>query len=392
MLRATRAAGLAALGGAFAPPAAARRVGDTAEGAADRPSVQGLLERFRALCQATARANVVDGRPIPSAAYPFATWVRDSYWTLAALGDLDLQRRTWGRFAEAQDAATGRVPTALLHSNEVHYARDDESTALFVLQALALKRAGLQVPRLPLTRAAAYLQSQTDRDTGRVRSGPGAATWWLDTFILEQPDTVAYTQGVAAVAFRALAELSVPFPLEYLFRAELAYAGLYRADLGAMTLSAKTSLLDVSCLVGEHLSMRLFQRPLLSDTAVANTLRAFRQVRFPDQAFLGFPVLSARDGSYLPESAFQAAADNWPGYYQNGGSWLLYDALALDAGRRHDVPWAEHRLVQRIQAELRQSETLHEYIATSPVAGQLGTVPFTWRTGYAWNSYVGTLI
>ena len=38
------------------------------------------------------------------------------------------------------------------------------------------------------------------------------------------------------------------------------------------------------------------------------------------------------------------------------------------------------------------AETLNEYIATSNSAGQLGTVPFTWRKDYAWNSYVRLLV
>jgi hypothetical protein len=124
----------------------------------------------------------------------------------------------------------------------------------------------------------------------------------------------------------------------------------------------------------------------------AGTLGTFRRVYFDDGDFLGFPVATQLDGSYLPEEWFSPAPDNWPGYYHNGGSWLLYDALALDVGRRHAVPEAEELLRARILAETRRSETLHEYIATDPALGDLGHVPVPWRTGYAWNSYVATLL
>lgn len=350
------------------------------------------LKRFRALCISTAQANVLDGRPIPSRAYAHGTWMRDAYWTLAALRDVELQRRTWLRFAERLNPRTGQVPSALLNSGEVHYAAEDESTIFFLLMALDLQRAGVQLPREPLNGAARYAASRVEPATGRVLAGPGPFTWWLDTLILAERDVVAYTQGVWAVGLRALVELRLPFPLDLLFRAEEAYARLDTPSVGAMTLSEKTTLLDVSALVGEHLSLRLFHRPLLSDDAVTRTIAAFREVTFADGTFLGFPVCSSADGGYLPEKWFHPAPDNWPGYYHNGGSWLLYDALALDVARAHGVERAEEILLARVFAETRRAETLNEYIATTDVNGYLGTVPFVWRSGYAWNSYVGALV
>lgn len=371
------AAGLALAPLAPAVPAAA--VGDPA------------LDAFRTLCLQTARSNVVNGRPIPSGAYPQGTWVRDSYWTLAALGDHDLQHRTWRRFAAVQNRVTGRAPSAVLNDDRLYYSNDDESTALFVLMALDLTRAGVAVDGAPIESAARYLLSRLDTQ-GAVRSGPGPSTWWLDTLILGQADTVAYTQGVTAAALRALNELGVNVPSSAVDRAEAAYSALYRPDLQTMTLSAGTTLLDVSCLAGEHLSLRLFGHRMLPDEAVVNTLAAFPRVSYPDDAFLGFPVATNLDGSYMPMSWFSPAPDDWPGYYHNGGSWLLYDALALDVGRRHGVSGSDELLRERILSETRQAPTLHEYIATSPDRGQLGDVPFTWRTGYAWNSYVATLL
>lgn len=350
-----------------------------------------VMSAFRTLCLQVARSNVVNGRPIPSQAYPQGTWVRDAYWTMAALGDRDLQRRTWHRFAAVQDKVTGRAPSAVLNDDRLYYANDDESTALFVLLALDLTRAGVAVEGAPLEGAARYLLSRLDAH-GAVRSGPGPGSWWLDTLILGTPDTVSYTQGVTAVALRALTELGVRLPSGVAEQAETAYAALYQPDLQTMTLSAGTTLLDVSCLAGEHLSLHLFGRKLLSDEAVANTLSAFRRVDYPDDAFLGFPIATNLDGTYMPMEWFSPAPDDWPGYYHNGGSWLLYDALALDAGRRHGVSGADDLLRARIQSETRSAPTLHEYLATTEDRGQLGDVPFTWRTGYAWNSYVATLI
>lgn len=352
--------------------------------------VDPLRDSFSTLALQTARANILDRKLFPSRAYSQGTWLRDAYWTLPVLEDARLKQYTWERFANRQDPTTGQVPPALLHSEDVYYWADDESTALFLLLALELKRANVPVWPWPLEPAARYLVARVDAD-GYVRSGPGPFAWWLDTLALGQRDAVSYNQGVVAVALRAAAEMGLSLPPGLVGRAEAAYAALYRPDLGAMALSAGTTLLDVSCLVGEHLSIRYFQRSLLTREVVQATLGAFRQVRFPDGAFLGFPVAAQRDGSYMPEDWFYPAPDNWPGYYHNGGSWLLYDAIALEVGRTHGVPAAAGLLRERVAAETRRDATLHEYIATSDARGDLGTTPFSWRTGYSWNSYVATL-
>ena len=348
------------------------------------------VDAFRDLCLRTARANILDRKLFPSRAYDFGTWMRDAYWTLPILADDALKQYTWERFANGQDRDTGQVPSALIHSEEVLYSADDESTAFFVLLALEIKRAGLPIWEAPIQLAAKYLVNRLDPD-GHYRSGPGPFAYWLDTLQLATRQTVAYNQGVIAVALRALQELGQPLPPGLLERVEATYAGLYRADLRLLPLASDTALLDVSCLVGEHLSLRYFRRPLLADEMVASTLAWFPRVRYPDRSFLGFPVAAQLDGTYMPEEWLYTAPDNWPGYYQNGGSWMLYDALALDAARQHGVPEADELLRARIVSETRVVPALNEYIATTNARGQLGAVPFPWRSNYSWNSYVGTL-
>ena len=53
---------------------------------------------------------------------------------------------------------------------------------------------------------------------------------------------------------------------------------------------------------------------------------------------------------------------NTPGNYQNGASWLLYDALALYAGIRHGLAGSPGLLLDRLASETRRSPSLHEYI------------------------------
>lgn len=76
-----------------------------------------------------------------------------------------------------------------------------------------------------------------------------------------------------------------------------------------------------------------------------------------------------------------------PGDYQNGASWLLYDALALAAGFLQGVPNALARLNERLRAEFRTGAVFHEFLNTAPGSldylGEPG-----WRDGFAWDSFI----
>lgn len=350
------------------------------------------LERFRQLCLETARANLrPDGWLIPSAAYPDECYLRDAYWTLRALRDPELARRIFERFAAAQDP-DGRLPTSLrLADGGASHIRDDESTALFLLLGLDLVRSGWSGDRGPLARATRFLLDRLDED-GTYQTGPGAGSWWLDTLVLAARDTVTYNQGIVAVALRAARELGLEAPERQVAAAERAYRELYRADLGTLPLSARTTLRDVSSLVGDYLAWSYFGQPLLAAEQVRSTLAGFARATFPDGDFLGFRVATQLDGSFMPPSWFAPAPDNFPGHYHNGGSWLLYDALALGSALRHGVAEAAELLAARLRAEVRADWSLHEYLATDPDQPDFGSVPFPWRRDYAWNAYAGRII
>lgn len=350
------------------------------------------LERFKQLCLETARANLRPGGwLIPSSAYAEECYLRDAYWTLRALRDPELLQRTFERFAAAQ-AADGRLPTSLrLADGGAAHVRDDESTALFLLLGVDLVRSGWGGDRGPLARAARFLLERLGED-GTYQTGPGPGSWWLDTLVLANRDTVAYNQGVVAVALRAARELGLAPAEQRVDAAARAYRALYRDDLGTLPLSAQTTLRDVSSLVGDYLSWSYFGQPLLASEQVRSTLAGFARATFPDGEFLGFRVVTQLDGSFLPTSWFAPAPDNFPGHYHNGGSWLLYDALALGSALRHGVAEAAELLAARLRAEVRTDWSLHEYLATDPDQPDFGGVPFPWRRDYAWNAYVGRVI
>ncbi|MCC6419286.1 MAG: hypothetical protein IT429_13710 [Gemmataceae bacterium] len=348
-----------------------------------------LFPRFRQLCQATAHACVQpDNWVIPSQAYADECYLRDAYWILGSLQNLDLAALTLRRFA-ARQGPDGRVPTSLFLTGAVSRVRDDETTALFLLLALDLQRAGREVDRGAVERAAGFLVARLQ--DGQYATGPGPESWWLDTLSLARRDVVAYNQGVVAVALRAAQELGASVPVRTADAAERAYRQLGGTS-GRLPLSAGTTLVDVSCLVGEHLSLRYFGRPLLSDERVRATLDSFHSEAEQTGQFLGFRVASQADGSFMPLEWFAPAPDNFPGHYHNGGSWLLYDAIALDVAARHAVSGSRPLLEQRCRAEVRRDWSLHEYLALDPAAPDFGKTPYDWRRQYGWNAYVSRLI
>jgi hypothetical protein len=148
-------------------------------------------------------------------------------------------------------------------------------------------------------------------------------------------------------------------------------------------------LRDVSALVGEALSLHYFDRPILEAWQVAATLEAQPRARYPDGAFLGFKNLTLADGRPLPMAWLSDWPANTPGNYQNGASWLLFDALALYAGVRHGVAGARELLLARLASETRRRPQLHEHLSTSPDDPGASDPK---RDGYGWNGFVANLL
>ena len=94
------------------------------------------------------------------------------------------------------------------------------------------------------------------------------------------------------------------------------------------------------------------------------------------------------------------------GDYLNGGSWLLYDFLALYAGARHDIPSMRDtyvdRLVRRMTSELRAgvgstpANKSEEFLCTAPgffddPCQPTGSAEPA-RSDFGWNTFVVRLL
>lgn len=350
------------------------------------------LAAFAELCRATAAGLArADGWVMPSGWYPML-FTRDAYWITAAHRDSAVHNAVLDRL-RPQQHPDGQAPTALYIDGYDPPGRDntDECTLLFVLMSFDAARLGGPVDKPSLARALGYLRGRAPG--GRYVSQPGPVVYWLDTLALagEEP-SVAYVQGLHAVALRALKTLGMAGAEPA--AAEEAYRATYDPELAQLRCYADRArrfgqLRDISALAGEALSWYYFDRPLLDRAVVRSTLEAQPKAFYGDGAFLGFKNLTMADGSALPISWLNDWPANTPGNYQNGASWLLYDALAIYAGLRHGLPGAAGLFLDRIASETRRSPTLHEYLSTAP-EDPGATDPK--RDGYGWNAFVGRLV
>jgi len=311
----------------------------------------------------------------PSPAYS-GVWLRDSFWTLAGLGDITLSNRALGHFAAAR-LPSGQAPTQFTAFPRNPLYRSDESTLLFLIWAAWQVDAGGPHPkRTALQAALTYILQQSSH--GLYRSPRGPYTSWLDSFRLPADDTLAYNQGLYAVALQCARQLGLKVKNQDVRAAVAGYRSLVDRK-GYLRFSANLDYHDAGALTGEFLSLWLLHRPILSDQAVRQTLAGLPSFQG------GFRVLTDGRGRYLPRGSFTPTLQ--PGDYQNGGSWLLYDYLSLAAGVLHHVPGMSARMEERLRAEFRAGAVFHEYLETDPHNPFFSGEP-PWRDRFSWDSFV----
>jgi hypothetical protein len=316
----------------------------------------------------------------PSPAYANA-YLRDSFWTAQALGNRSFALRVLNAFA-TRERADGDPPTMFVNASPPHGPRyyDDESAALLLIWAWRNDALyGLTPPRATLRHALGYL---LHRARGGYFIAPaGRYHGWWDAYPLPRPGALSYSQGLYAVALRAAQHLGLRVPPHALAAAEQAYRALYNRQLGYLCLSSSLCASDASALTGEFLSLWLFGHAMLSTAVVRSTLRhlvpfgaGFRVVALPRSG--------TRAAGYLAGSPRMGA----PGDYQNGASWLLYDALSIGAAGLHGEPYALARLQSRLALEFRHGVVLHEYLRTNPRLRYFGAEP-PYRDGFSWDAF-----
>lgn len=312
----------------------------------------------------------------PSRAYA-GLWLRDSFWTFLAVGDAKLAGRALRHFG-AHQRADGQVPTQFANFLRQPLYRDDESTLLYLIWAEWQSQHRAWRPTgQSLERALTYVRQHVRN--GSFVSHAGSYADWFDGYLLPSPDTLSYTQGLYVDGMLAAQALGLDVPKTEVTSAVAAYRALADTQGGYLRFSRLHDYHDISGLTGEFLAEWLFRRPLLSDVMVAATLGT--QPPYGS----GFRVVANADGTYLSPHLF--VTHEFPGDYQNGGSWLLYDYLALATGCMHHVPGTGQALAARLILEFQHGAVLHEYLNTNPSSPLTGKEP-AYRDNFSWDTFI----
>jgi len=333
---------------------------------------------------------------------------RDSFWTLSGYWKGDYLQTYVDIFSRnAQNPAwkpplNGEIPTFVRKNVPAPQdgRRFDESTMFWVIGA---KLAGKTAATEPyLDKAHEFLKTLvTPQGLAMVSHG------WIDAWEpVSTPVVSANNQGLYAVTLRALRDMGVAVTADEIRAADDAYHSLYQGDYVHAYLGSNA--VDTSSLMGEALALYLWDESILGEAAVKGTVAKFAETFYADGDFLGFKCLSNPDGSYLPESQFWAIAERDPGNYQNGGTWLLYEALAMYAAGRHGVSVDDHyvdRFIGRLKSEVKYEYSSKEFICTGGHCGgcttegcycpdgKCGAGAFNkGRSGYGWNLFVKRLL
>lgn len=352
---------------------------------------------------------------VPSYFYGGGTWMRDSTWALGAINNVDHFARQTSTFAAAGDPVSGRIPTLILNDTGPWFGAggqgnpvpDDDSNLMFAIAARLGWQTAASQPYL--NKVYDWIRAHADGNGRYAATSFG----WEDSFYplgVSGPESVTVSsnmQGLYAVALRALRDLGVSVPPAEIDKANAQYAGL--TINGRMRAFEGSDIVDVASLMGEALSLFIWNQPILSDAVVRETIASFAEVYDASGQFVGYKVLSAADGSFLPPGMFpveNGGAGTLPGYYLNGGSWMLYEALALYAGARHNVPAMRatyiDRLVRRMAAELRAGDGTtpanksNEFLCTvagnaGDPCGPIGSAE-PQRADFGWNTFVIRLL
>ena len=399
--------GAAASGAASIADSAAGQAGDAQQGGdtADR-----LLaaQDFGLIMGATAywlrEAPGGSGTAVaPSTHYSPGTYMRDSFWGTLALADTPL-------FASTEQpiftAFTNSIPTSGPQAGHVPVTiggpeYPDESGLLYLIRMYD----DAVVHDLPVANTSvagqvlAYIQANQVSNGAFLTAAPtdqGGFTispdTWLDGYLYPAGAISAYDQGLYVVALEAAQKLGLTVSNSQISQAESVYQSLYDPQLGYVRWLSTTTYKGPDVLTGDALSLLLFGQPLLPDAEVASTLA------HQDWTANGMAVLATQDNQYVPADQFETlevddngnvvGTDEPGGWYQNGGSWFLYEYLAEWAAAKQGDQSARALMTRSIADEVADTPMSKEFKLTTTEPSYPyppGSSEYQ-RQGYGWNA------
>ena len=350
--------------------------------------VEKILYANQEMLSGTYDHTTMEAYVHPSLGYQMI-YQRDAFWQTAAMYDAKVAVDTFNHVMRAQGSEgqlscnirpytwNGGMPGGWTDANVKHV----------IWAYINFKRYGVEPDIEQLELAVAWMKK-----TSTKPEEPGVyktvSAGWFDVFAFFEPAHVAHMQGKYMVALRCAKILGASNVSEHeIAKAQDAYRDFYDAELGYIPFARRCKmrrnnkpvetnfelLLSPTVLMGEFLSQWLFDEPILTDEAVANTLDKLDEVCQQKWANgYALPNIIRSDGTrYSKENKPYADALYWePGIYHTGGSWLLYECMAYSVGHLHG--WkpkhvgksGAHRIAKRMQIEISEKDqpVSHEYV------------------------------
>lgn len=330
---------------------------------------------------------------LSSRVYPKAIFVRDSFYGPLALNDARLGYDCYRWFERTQDPLSGQIRTAVpfLAENEFLFQpQDDDSSLLFIVWSMWLKRRGFPINRTILEKAFDFVKAHVHNDWFVSSAGP--FRYWADTVAPEVDERITHNQGLYVLALRSMIELGWGGVTDRdLTAARSNYIACYRSDIGALRLGLDSwwnDKLDISVVFPEFMLRYLFSESALPDYIIRSTVDHILQVAsiYKNGLIAGVKVICANDGSFLLPEKFFAAVLNRQGDYQNGGYWPMYTLTALALRYKIDPsPTLKQTIEQLVRSELATDHRSKEVILMIP--GEVGLFDPN-RSGYTWNALI----
>jgi hypothetical protein len=383
----------------------------------------GAGSEFGVISRVTAywdRETTTDGTKslVPSAFYSPWTYMRDSFWTALALAGTPFGVPTEADVVRAFAAAVpttgddaGHVPV----TDAGGYYQDE--SGLYYLIRLEHDVGQLRLHLAPSVRSGAarvlaYIEDHQVEKGAFLTAAPAnygngyviSPDSWLDGYLYPPGAIDTYDQGLYVVALEAAQLLDLDVTQAQVDQADAVYRSLYKPQREYLVWMSTTTYKSPDVLVGDALSLYLFNRPLLPASEVVSTLRA--QATTP----YGTKDVATSDNGYLSADQFRTLQTNGKGvvegvgepagWYQNGGSWFLWTYLAEYAALRTGYKPAAADIATTVREQLEVTPMSKEFqlTAQSPGTGSVdGAYPYDLgssgvaRQGYGWNTAFATL-
>lgn len=181
-----------------------------------------------------------------------------------------------------------------------------------------IKHDGGEINCASITNAYQFVQNKVKNNGYYSDYGP--FSYWADNIIVG--GMIPYNQGLYVLALKSLSRLGEPVSSQNISEAIINY--------GQAVLEFPFQ--DISGIFPEVLSRWLFGEKILSDEQFLNTLNTWfntTAVYCSSEKLSGLKTICNRDGSFLSPANFEIKQLSFPGDYQNGGNWPLWNLAAL---------------------------------------------------------------